>query len=304
MDLSALRSYAATVQVEQEGVFDNCGFDLRRPLPRTLTFAANATFLAAAAASEQVSAIITTRAALDECTRSGKLPRAGLGMAISSKPRTDFFLFHNFLAERTDFYRRPFAAGLGVDCRISPSAHLDASEVRIGDRVVIGEGVTIAKGVVVGNDTVLWPGTVLGNDGFQFERVDGRPMKIAHVGGVVVGEGVEIKSNCCIDRHIFGADTIVGDHTKFDNLVYVGHCTRLGRACLVGAHASITGSVVIGDEVWIGPNATISNSITIGDRAAVSLGSVVTRDVAPGERVSGNFAIGHARFLDFIRQVR
>jgi UDP-3-O-[3-hydroxymyristoyl] glucosamine N-acyltransferase len=72
----------------------------------------------------------------------------------------------------------------------------------------------------------------------------------------------------------------------------------------VGAHASITGSVVIGDEVWIGPNATISSAITVGNRASVSLGSVVTQDVPDDQRVSGNFAIRHERFLSFIRQIR
>ena len=80
--------------------------------------------------------------------------------------------------------------------------------------------------------------------------------------------------------------------------------TKIGRACLLGAHAAITGSVVIGDEVWVGPNATISSALTVGSQAAVSLGSVVTRDVPPGERVSGNFAITHNRFLSFIRSIR
>jgi UDP-3-O-[3-hydroxymyristoyl] glucosamine N-acyltransferase len=176
--------------------------------------------------------------------------------------------------------------------------------VLVGDRVVIGEGVSIGANVSIGDDTVIWPGTVIGNDGFQFERLDGKLIKIAHVGGVSIGREVEIKSNCCIDRHIFRDHTRIGDQTKFDNLVYVGHCTQIGRACLLGAHAAITGSVVIGDEVWIGPNATISSTITVGSQAAVSLGSVVTRDVPPGQRVSGNFAIKHDRFLSFIRSVR
>ncbi len=290
--------------MERDGDFENCGFDLRRPRPRTLTYAGNAAFLADCAACAEVSAILTTRAAFEALVTHSSLQRADLGLAFSVRPRVDFFLFHNFLAEKTDFYRRPLDGGIGQGCRISPSASLADGNVRIGDRVVIGDGVSIGRDVVVGDDSVIWPGTVLGNDGFQFERLDGRLVKITHVGGVKIGRQVEIKSNGCVDKHIFRGDTTIGDQTKLDNLVYVGHCTQIGRACLVGAHASITGSVVVGDEVWIGPNATISSAITIGNRASISLGSVVTRDVPDDQRVSGNFAIPHERFLNFIRQVR
>ncbi len=290
--------------MEREGIFENCGFDLRGPRPRTLTYAGNAAFLADCAARAEVTAILTTRAAFETLGAQASLQRADLGLAFSLRPRVDFFLFHNFLAERTDFYRRPLDTGIGEGCRISPSASLADDNVHIGDRVVIGDGVSIGRDVQVGDDSIIWPGTVLGNDGFQFERLDGRLVKIAHVGGVKIGREVEIKSNGCVDRHIFRGDTTIGDQTKLDNLVYVGHCTRIGRACLVGAHASITGSVVIGDEVWIGPNATISSALTIGHRAAISLGAVVTQDVPEDQRVSGNFAIPHQRFLTFIRQIR
>ena len=304
MDLHSLKSFDPSLHVERQGGFENCGFDLRSPLPQTLTYAGNAAFLIACAQRLEVSAILTTRAAFEESAKTAELSRRDLGLAFSPRPRVDFFLFHNYLAHRTDFYQRRQACGRGQGCRISPSASLAESNVLIGDRVVIGEGVHVGASVSIGDDTIIWPGTVIGNDGFQFERLDGKVIKIAHVGGVSIGREVEIKSNCCIDRHIFRDDTRIGDQTKFDNLVYVGHCTKIGRACLLGAHAAITGSVVIGDEVWVGPNATISSALTVGSQAAVSLGSVVTRDVPPGERVSGNFAIRHNRFLSFIRSIR
>ncbi len=303
MELSTLQAFDPHLRLERDGAFEACGFDLRNPPPRLLTYAGNATFLRQCAACPAVSAILTTAAALDECASLPALQRPELGLAVLPRPRRDFFLLHNQLAEKTDFYRRAPRFGRGSGCRIAPSASI-SERAQLGDRVVIGEGVTIGPDVVVGDDTVIWPGSVVGNDGFQFERIDGRLVKIAHVGGVVIGREVEIKSNCCIDRHIFAGDTCIGDETKFDNLVYVGHCTRVGRACLLAAHASITGSVIIGDEVWIGPNATISSAISVGSGAFVSLGAVVTRDVPAGQRVSGNFAISHERFLSFIRQVR
>ncbi len=76
-----------------------------------------------------------------------------------------------------------------------------------------------------------------------------------------------------------------------DSLVYVAHHVRLGKRCLVGAGAAVTGSVTIGDDVRIGPNATIASEITIGDRANITLGSVVTRDSRPDQHVTGDFAI-------------
>jgi len=303
MELSSILKFDSSLHLEAPGTFVNCGFDLRNSLPQSLSYAGNARFLASCAAKPEISAVLTTQSAFEEFVRNGGSNRSDLGIALSPRPRTDFFLFHNYLADHTDFYTRPQVAGRGQHCCVSPTASL-ADGVLLGDRVVVGEGVHIGAGVSIGDDTVIWPGTVIGNDGFQFERLNGKVVKIAHVGGVEIGREVELKSNCCIDRHIFRDCTRIGEQTKFDNLVYVGHCTRIGRACLIGAHAAITGSVVVGDEVWIGPNATISSAITIGSQAAVSLGSVVTRDVLPGQRVSGNFAIPHERFLSFVRSVR
>lgn len=304
MDLDALHEFDNRILVERAGAFAACAFDLRRLLPHTLTYAGAPDYLVAAAREPNISAIITRPTTYDAAVKSGLPSRVGLGIAFSARPRTDFFLFHNYLANSTDFYRRNSATERGSDCRIAASAAVAADRVHIGDRVVIHDGVCIHENVDIGDDTEIWPGTVIGNEGFQFERVDGRLVRIAHVGGVRIGREVSVKSNCCIDRHIFGQDTEIGDQTKLDNLVYVGHCTKIGRACLVGAHAAITGSVIVGDEVWIGPNATISNSLRIGDAAAVSLGAVVTRDVRATERVSGNFAISHDRYLSFLRSIR
>jgi UDP-3-O-[3-hydroxymyristoyl] glucosamine N-acyltransferase len=113
-----------------------------------------------------------------------------------------------------------------------------------------------------------------------------------------------VHANCCIDRGLFGGETLVGEDTTLDSLVYVAHDAQLGRLCRVGAGAVINGSCVVGDEAWIGPNATISSEVRVGAGAWIALGSVVTRDVPSGQRVSGNFAIAHDRFLDHLRRIR
>jgi UDP-3-O-[3-hydroxymyristoyl] glucosamine N-acyltransferase len=115
---------------------------------------------------------------------------------------------------------------------------------------------------------------------------------------------VEIQSNTCVDKAVFGGFTVVGQGSKVDNLVHIAHNVRLGPRNRVVAGAMVAGSVVTGEDVWIGPMASISSELTVGDRAAVSLGAVVTRSVPADTRVSGNFAIDHARFIAFLKTIR
>ena len=241
--------------------------------------------------------VITTAALAD------RLP-ARLGVAISQAPRRDFFKFHNHLAERTDFYWRDFATEIAPDAIISPAAHIAERNVRIGRRTVIEPHVTVLPHTILGDDVIVRAGCVIGSQGFQFIRSGDEILPVAHGGGVRLHDRVEIQANSSIDRSIFGGFTEVGEDTKFDNLVHVAHNVKIGKRCLLAAHAMIAGSVVIGDDVWIGPSAAISSEITIGDRANITLGSVVTRDVAADQHVTGNFAIDHEKFIAFLRTIR
>jgi UDP-3-O-[3-hydroxymyristoyl] glucosamine N-acyltransferase len=241
--------------------------------------------------------VITTEALAD------RLP-ARLGVAISEAPRRDFFKFHNHLAECTDFYWRSFPTEIAPDAAISPAAHIADKDVRIGRRTVVEPHVTVLPRTIVGDDVILRAGCVIGSQGFQFVRSGDEILPVAHGGGVRLGDRVEVQANCTIARALFGGFTELKEDTKLDSLVYVAHHVRLGRRCLVGAGAAITGSVTIGDDVWIGPGAAIASEITIGDRANITLGSVVTRDVAADQHVTGNFAIDHKKFITFLRTIR
>jgi UDP-3-O-[3-hydroxymyristoyl] glucosamine N-acyltransferase len=103
---------------------------------------------------------------------------------------------------------------------------------------------------------------------------------------VEIGNGVEIGANTCIDRGTLG-NTVIGDGTKIDNLVHIAHNVRIGKHCLVIAHAMIGGSCVIGDHAWIAPNAGIIQKKHIGEHATVGLGAVVLEDVPPNETWTG-----------------
>jgi UDP-3-O-[3-hydroxymyristoyl] glucosamine N-acyltransferase len=241
--------------------------------------------------------VIATEALAD------RLP-ARLGVAISEAPRRDFFRFHNHLAEHTDFYWRDFRTEIAQDALISPAAHIAEKSVRIGRRTVIEPHATVLPHTIVGDDVILRAGCVIGSQGFQFMRSGDEILPVAHGGGVWLHDRVEVQANCTIARALFGGFTELGEDTKLDSLVYVAHHVKMGKRCLVGAGAAITGSVTIGDDVWIGPHATIASEVIIGDRASITLGSVVTRDVAADQHVTGNFAIDHEKFIAFLRTIR
>jgi len=164
--------------------------------------------------------------------------------------------------------------------------------------------VTVLPHTIIGDEVILRAGSVIGAQGFEFKRIGESILPVAHAGGVRLSDRVEIQANSCVDRSIFGGFTEIGEDTKLDNFVHVAHNVKIGKRCLLAAHAMIAGSVTIGDDVWIGPSAAVSSEITIGDGAYVTLGSVVTRDVAAGQRVTGNFAIDHDKFIAFLRTIR
>ncbi len=184
-------------------------------------------------------------------------------------------------------------AVIGQNVHISPDAVVGPF-CSIGDDVTIGEGsqllgsVTVYGHVKIGRRVTVHAGAVIGTDGFGYSRdPQGRVVKFPQIGGVVIGDDVEIGSNACIDRGAL-VDTTIGRGTKIDNLVHIAHNVKVGEDCLIIAHAQIAGSVRIGDRCWLAPSCTINTGVSIGDGAMVALGSVVVRDVEPGTFVAGN----------------
>lgn len=282
--------------VLRDAAFASLGFVTHRAAAM-LVFLESERFLESLRENPAVTAVITTPLLAEQ------IP-AGLGVALSDAPRRDFYLLHNHLAEHTTFYWQDFPTEIAADAVISPMACVAADNVQIGRRAVIEPHVTILPHTIIGDDVILRAGTVIGAQGFQFIRIADAVLPVVHAGGVWLHDRVEVQANGVIARALFGGFTELGEDTKLDSLVYVAHQVRIGRRCLVGAGAAITGSVTIGDDVWIGPNAAISSEVAIGDGAYVTIGSVVTRDVAAGQRVTGNFAIDHDKFIAFLRTIR
>lgn len=170
---------------------------------------------------------------------------------------------------------------------VGPGAHI-AHDVVIGSEVWIGPNVVILTGTSIGSDCRVGPGSVIGNSGFGYAREPGgTPVAIPHIGGVVIGDRVEIGANTCIDRGTLD-NTVIENDAKIDNLVHIAHNCRIGAGAFVIASAMIAGSVQVGPRAWIAPNSSIREKRSVGADAIVGLAAVVTKDVHDGETVVGN----------------
>jgi UDP-3-O-[3-hydroxymyristoyl] glucosamine N-acyltransferase len=296
--MTALRDVAGVVRgsVVREADFATLGF-LHHRWGDRLTFVESERALTRVDATRGIAAVLTTS------ELAWAIP-APVGILVTADPRQAFFALHEHLAAATSFYGALPNATIARTARVHERAWIAPHGVVIAEGVVVEPHATVLAGTRIGEASVIRAGVVVGGEGFQVTIGQSGVRRLTHAGGVEIGAGVEIQSNCCVDRALFGGVTGIGDESTLDKLVYVAHHVSLGRQCRVGAGAAITGSVTVGDGVWIGPNATISDGVTIGAGAMVSLGSVVTRDVPAGQRVTGNFAVPHDRFLDALRRTR
>ena len=174
--------------------------------------------------------------------------------------------------------------------RIDPTASIGplvtvGANCEVGARSVLHSGVCLYPNSRIGADVILHAGVVVGADGFGFERdSSGALVKFPHLGGVVVGDDVEIGANSCVDRGTLG-DTIIERGAKLDNLVHVAHNCVVGQGSLLTAQTMLAGSVTVGPRVWLSPGCRILNNTTIGSGATVGMGANVMSDVAPGATV-------------------
>ena len=200
------------------------------------------------------------------------------------------------------------SATIGNYTKIGAGVYIGPN-VKIGENVLIYPNVTILDESTIGNQTTIWSGTVIrerchigshcivhpnatiGADGFGFRPDPERGLvKIPQIGNVIIGNGVEIGANSCVDRGKFSS-TIVGDGCKIDNLVQIGHNSKLGKFCIMAGNSGLAGSVTLGNGVIIGGSASIKDHTVIGDGAIVGAGSGVTGDIPAGKTMLGYPAV-------------
>jgi UDP-3-O-[3-hydroxymyristoyl] glucosamine N-acyltransferase len=175
-------------------------------------------------------------------------------------------------------------AEIGCNTLIGATAVIGA-EVRIGRDCSIGPGCTIAN-ALIGDRVILHPGCRIGQDGFGFIPGAKGHRKVPQVGRVIIQDDVEIGAGSALDRGGV-RDTVVGEGSKIDNLVQIGHNVTIGRYCLIVANSGIGGSSTLGDFVVLGASVGLADNVTIGEGAQIAAASGVHRNVPPGGRWSG-----------------
>lgn len=174
---------------------------------------------------------------------------------------------------------------IGDGTRIGPGAVI-CQNVRIGRDCEIAAGAVVQYGCLIGDRVVLHSCVVIGADGFGFEFVEGRQRKIEQLGIVRIGDDVEVGASTTIDRARFG-ETVIGEGTKIDNQVQIGHNVVIGKHCIIVAQSGISGSTRIGDYVTLAARVGIAGHLTIGAGAVLAGRAGVIADVKPGEKMFG-----------------
>jgi len=249
-----------------------------------------------------------------------KTYRRNISTIVVSHPKIAF-------AEILNFFEKETIPESGID-----SSAVINSTSKIGDNCYVGPNVFIGKNTCIGKNNFIYPGTVildnveigdnniispncviyqntkikdhcivnsntvLGSEGFGFIPKDGKWLKVPQTGGVIINNSVEIGTNCCIDRPAVG-DTIIGEGTKIDNLVQIGHGVKIGRNCAFAAQVGIAGGAIIGDGVILAGQVGVNNRVKVGNNVIASSKCGIHADVNDGEVISGFPAIPNKLWL-------
>ncbi len=197
-------------------------------------------------------------------------------------------------------------ASIGEGCRIDAGAWVGknaklGARCHIGANAVIGDGVTLGDDssvgalsslshAVIGHHTVIHRGVHIGQDGFGYAPSAHGIVKVPQLGRVMIGDYVEIGSGTCIDRGA-GPDTVIGDHSKIDNLVQIGHNCRIGRFVFITGQVGLAGSTRVDDGAMLGGQSGVSGHVTIGKGAKIAARAGVMTDVPPGATYGGSPAV-------------
>lgn len=177
-------------------------------------------------------------------------------------------------------------AVIGKDVCIGP--YTIVGESIIGEGCCIDSNVRIYDDVTLGSNCIVKSGAVLGGKGFGYEKDEyGNRFRFPQIGGLIIGNNVEIGSNTTIDRGAL-SDTIIGDYTKINNMCHIAHNNIIGKNVIITGCVNISGSNIIEDNVWIAPNSSIRGWLTIGEGATIGTGAVVTKNIPKGETWVGN----------------
>lgn len=225
---------------------------------------------------------------------------------FAAKPRHAYALLLNkiydFKRERALQFDSELQIYKGANVQIHPKAHIEPQAViyahtSIGEGAYLMSGCKIGPNVKVGNDVIIRENSIIGGFGFGMSLEDELPVRIPHIGGVIIGANVEIGA---LNTVCSGAihPTLIAEGVKTDDHVHIAHNCMIEAGAILTAGVILSGSVHVGKKVWIGPNASIIQKVNIGDEAMIGIGAVVTKDVDAHKTVG---AIGDLALKEVVR---
>ncbi|PKB18708.1 UDP-3-O-(3-hydroxymyristoyl)glucosamine N-acyltransferase [Flavobacterium sp. 5] len=211
----------------------------------------------------------------------------GKALLISDDPFRDFNLLTGHFKPFTQAnVTISSSAKIGEGTIIQPNAFI-GNNVVIGENCLIHANVSIYDHTIIGNNVIIHSGTVLGADAFYYKKRPEGYDQLLSSGRVVIKDNVGIGALCTIDKGVTG-DTTIGEGTKIDNQVHVGHDTVIGKKCLIASQTGIAGCVIIEDEVTIWGQVGITSGIKIGSKAIVLAQAGVTKSLSGDKVYNGN----------------
>ena len=256
---------------------------LARATPTSLSFLSNDA-RRAELKNSRAGAVVVSRAVAEEISR-------GL---ISADPYRTYAELSVLFDERG----LPFAQGVHPTAVIDETAVI-ADDVSIGANAVIGREVVIGAGSVIGPNVTIYPNTqigldcivgaatVIGYDGFGFAKSPDGWIKIRQLGGVMIGDDVEIGAGCTIDRGALD-DTLIEDGVKLDNQVHIAHGCRIGQRTAMAGYVALAGGTVIGCDVTVGGMTGFTGHLSVCDKVHIGANALVTQSITvPGAYLGG-----------------
>lgn len=227
----------------------------------------------------------------------------GKGIIISEQPFDDF--------NKITLHHSPFSnwnqLNSSVDnihqtAVIAPNVFI-GHNVTVGANTIIHAGATIADNSLIGEDVIIGPNAVIGHDAFYYKKKQDGYHKMHSCGRVILENRVEIGALSTIDKGVTG-DTVIGEGTKLDNHVHIGHDTIVGQNCLFAANVGVAGCVIIENNVTLWGQVGVTSDITIGEGAVVQAQSGVSRSLKGGRVYFGSPATDARTALKEMAAVR
>jgi UDP-3-O-[3-hydroxymyristoyl] glucosamine N-acyltransferase len=217
----------------------------------------------------------------------------GKALIISDDPFVDFNrIIKKFSPFQPANKHVSDSAKIGEGTVIQPGAFV-GNNVTIGKNCLIHANASIYDNCIIGDNVIIHSNTVIGADGFYFQKRKGETLKFTSCGRVILKDNVEIGACCTIDKGVTG-DTVIGEYTKLDNHIQIGHDTVIGRYCLFASHTAIAGVSKVGDNVIMWGQVGVNKDVVIGDGAVILSNSGVSKSIE-GNKVYYGYPVVEAR---------